>query len=88
VVIVQDGAARSVYVPVCTAVRFAGVIAASGEAHNNSESISKRITNKIPDFFTRAVDVKASEETDSQVDHEPASRYPTRSAKDYDDRTD
>jgi hypothetical protein len=42
----------------------------------NLESVSKRITNKIPDFFTRAVDVKASEETDGQVDHEQASRYP------------
>jgi hypothetical protein len=33
--------------------------------------------NKIPDFFTHTVDVKASEEKDGQVDHEQASRYPT-----------
>jgi hypothetical protein len=33
--------------------------------------------NQIPDFFTCAVDVKASEEKDSQVDHEQTSRYPT-----------
>jgi hypothetical protein len=44
-------------------------------ATSRSESISKRITNKIPDFFTCPVNVKASEEEDGQVDHEQTSGY-------------
>ena len=39
------------------------------------ENVSKRITNKIPDFFTCSVNMKASEKEDSQVDHKPTSRY-------------
>jgi hypothetical protein len=39
------------------------------------KSVLKRINNKIPDFFTIPVNVKASEKEDGQADHEQTSGY-------------